>query len=217
MLLLVLQGVMKDSLPWKKLEKQLEDDAYRENIIKFAGLNEEVNANNLFAHSSSSPGRGDRSTDFSMESERKSDHLVNLFEDNDQHGMNQSQTMYLDKKHIYHSIKETVLDFVPKTLKISKAIDETQKINPDTVQFMNLLMDRATHLKNFPCPQNPKLVKFIAANRDAYVPRDCIDEPGDIWPGSEVLYVDTGHIGASLTNLSLFRKVIKEKLDQAVM
>lgn len=206
---------MKDSLPWKKLENQLEDDAYRENIIKFAGLNEEVNANNLFAGNASFPGRVDMNADFSMESERKSDHLMNLLEDNDQHGMNQSQTMYLEKKHIYHSIKKTLLDYVPE--KISKAMDETQKINPETVQFMNLLMDRATHLKNFPCPQNPALAKFIAAERDAYVPRDCIDEPGIIWPGSEVLFTDTGHIGAFLTNLSLFRSVIKEKLDQVVM
>jgi hypothetical protein len=206
---------MKNSLPWKKLEKQLEDAAYREEIIKFAGLNEEVEANNLFSGKASLTTRDDLNAHHSLESQRRPDHL-HLFKDNQQFGENQSQTMYLEKKHVYNSIKETVLDYIPQTFKLSKTIEKPQKINPETVQFMNLLMDRVTHLKNYPCPQKPTLAKFIAAKRDAYVPRDFIDEPGSLWPGSEVLYIDKGHISGSLTNLGLFRRVIKEKMDQVV-
>ena len=208
---------MKDSLPWKKLEHQLEDEAYREQIIKFAGLSDDVKSSNLFSSKVNNNTVTSKDKNFHLPhtnpDPNKPEHM-NLFQANQEFDMNQSQTVSLGKTQIYHSMRDAVLEYIPRSLRIRKPIDKSPKINPETVLFTNLLMDKATHLKNYPLPYEPRLAKFVAARRDAYVPRDGVDEPSSIWPGSEVEYVDAGHISASLSNLGLFRRIIKEKMDE---
>lgn len=206
---------MKNSLPWKKLEKQLEDEEYRNQIIKYADLYDDVKEYNLF----SSGKIEEQSQHYPFQSNSSSpsstkDGHINLFRNNQEFDMTQSQTMSLENYHIFHSVRDTILDYIPPPLKTKKNVVKTPKINPETVKFMNILMDKATHLKNYPHPYEPRLAKFVAAKRDAYVPIDRVDEPISIWRGSEVEYVDAGHIGASVSNLGLFRKLIKEKLDE---
>lgn len=200
---------MKNSLPWKKLEQQLKDESYRNEIIRIASLDADVKENNLF---SNELNKGAFSSGIHHPNQNKSDHM-NLFQANKETTANQSQTVSLESSHIFHSMRDVILDYIPP-LKTRKPTNKTSKINPETVLFMNLLMDRATHIKNYPQPCEPRLAKFIAANRDAYVPREHVDEPTAIWPGSQVEYVDAGHIGASVSNLGLFRRVIKEKMDE---
>lgn len=201
---------MKNSLPWKKLEHQLKDEEYRKEIIKFADLYSDVEEHSLFGNNKDSNIY--HIQNFSQHPSR--DQHMKLFNNNKEFDRNQSQTVSLENTHIYHSMRDAILEYIPRPLRTSKQVNKPPKINPETVAFMNLLMDKATHLKNYPMPYEPRLAKFVAAKRDAYVPIECVEEPGVIWPGSEVEYIDAGHIGASLSNLGLFRKLIKEKMDE---
>lgn len=206
---------MKNSLPWKKLEKQLEDEEYRNQIIKYANLYDDVKEHNLFCRDNVK----DQSQSYHFQTSGSSPSAaegqhMNLFNSNQELDINQSRTMSLENYHIFHNVRNAILDYIPPPLKTSKNVTKSPKINPETVAFMNILMDKATHLKNYPHPYEPRLAKFVAAKRDAYVPIDCVDEPVAIWRGSEVEFVDSGHIAGSVSNLGLFRKLIKEKLDE---
>jgi len=73
------------------------------------------------------------------------------------------------------------------------------------LHFMRGVMDECTHLGNFSRPVDTSLVIVVVAKSDAYVPRDRVLSITDLWPGAEVRYVDTGHIGAYLFKQSVFR------------
>ena len=78
----------------------------------------------------------------------------------------------------------------------------TQK---EVIDFMRGVMDECTHLGNFSCPLDPSLIIIVVAKDDAYVPRESVLSLQELWPGSEVRYVDSGHVAAILTKQSHFR------------
>ena len=82
--------------------------------------------------------------------------------------------------------------------------DETMN---NTLNFMRGIMDECTHLANFSVPVDPELAIVINATHDGYVPRQSVQPLPDIWPGSEVRYVDGGHVSAILFNTNVFRFV----------
>lgn len=73
------------------------------------------------------------------------------------------------------------------------------------LHFMRGVMDECTHLGNFSRPVDTSLVIVVAAKSDAYVPRDSVLSIEALWPGAEVRYVETGHIGAYLLKQNVFR------------
>lgn len=54
---------------------------------------------------------------------------------------------------------------------------------------------------------DPSLAICVTAIRDAYVPREGVKHLAEIWPGSEVRYIDAGHVTAFLFNQASFRLV----------
>lgn len=68
-------------------------------------------------------------------------------------------------------------------------------------------MDQCTHLGHFEMPVDPSLIIIVAARQDAYMPRDRVINIQEIWPGSEVRYIDKGHVMAFLFSQNLFRLV----------
>lgn len=84
-------------------------------------------------------------------------------------------------------------------------ISEMRKRDKEAVWFMRGMMDEFTHLKNYPVPIDPSLVIAVCAKSDGYVPRVGVSKLDEIWPGSTVKYVDTGHVGAYIWHQKLFR------------
>jgi len=86
------------------------------------------------------------------------------------------------------------------------AFSRSNSLPCDSVlHFMRGVMDECTHLGNFSRPVDTSLVIVVAAKSDAYVPRDHVLSIEDLWPGAEVRYTETGHIGAYLFKQSVFR------------
>ena len=87
----------------------------------------------------------------------------------------------------------------------SETRTETKTTLDNTLDFMRGIMDECTHLANFSVPVDPELAIIINATHDGYVPRQHVQPLTDIWPGSQVRYVDGGHVSAILFNTNVFR------------
>ncbi|CAD5119351.1 DgyrCDS7968 [Dimorphilus gyrociliatus] len=83
--------------------------------------------------------------------------------------------------------------------------------------FMIGVMDECTHLANFSIPIDPELIIIVAATDDAYVPRRSVLGLDELWPGVEVRYVNSGHIGAFLFKQSVFRQAIVDSFQKQVI
>ena len=95
-----------------------------------------------------------------------------------------------------------------KSSKKSKSENNSRvnsKLSQDTIEFMKGMMDECTHLGNFSMPVDPSLIIIVAAKLDGYVPRDKVISLEDIWPGSEVRYIKSGHVSAFLLKQETFR------------
>ena len=90
-------------------------------------------------------------------------------------------------------------------LKLPRRTLQEKSSQEEALDFMRGVMDECTHLGNFSTPVDPSLIIIVAAKHDAYVPRDSTLSLQELWPGSEVRYVDTGHIGGFLTKQPVFR------------
>ena len=73
------------------------------------------------------------------------------------------------------------------------------------VQFMRGIMDEFTHISNYSQPVDCSSIVIIAAQDDAYVPREGSTDLSKLWPESEIRYVPTGHVGAYVLHHHLFR------------
>jgi len=84
----------------------------------------------------------------------------------------------------------------------------------EAVQFMRGIMDECTHLKNYDVPVDPELIIIVAAEMDAYMPRDGIMALPDIWPGAKIRYIPkSGHIASYLFKQNVFRNAIYDAID----
>jgi hypothetical protein len=75
------------------------------------------------------------------------------------------------------------------------------------LNFMRGVMDECTHLGNFSIPVDPTLVIIAMAKHDAYMPRNNLIGLHELWPGSELRELDSGHIAAFLFKQKAFRLV----------
>ena len=88
-------------------------------------------------------------------------------------------------------------------------------LHREAVQFMRGIMDEATHLRNYDVPYDPSLIIIVAAELDAYQPRDGITALTDIWPGSEIRYIKgEGHVASYLFRQDVFRQAIYDAMDK---
>lgn len=78
-------------------------------------------------------------------------------------------------------------------------------LNLESISFMKGIMDECTHLKNFKCPIDTNIVIAVCAKHDGYVPQNNMAKLEDVWPGAEVRYVDTGHVGAFILHRNTFK------------
>lgn len=78
-------------------------------------------------------------------------------------------------------------------------------LNLEALNFMRGIMDECTHLKNFKSPVDTDIVIAVCAMRDGYVPLNNMDKLEDVWPGSKVIYIDTGHVAGFLLHRNTFK------------
>ncbi|XP_065166458.1 protein ABHD18 [Atheta coriaria] len=116
-------------------------------------------------------------------------------------------------KPIYRFIKSLMRLSTPRTN--AKDVTQTKIRDKDAIWFMRGLMDECTHLKNFATPVDTSLIIALCAKSDAYIPRDGCTRLEDIWPGATIRYLDTGHVGAYIKYLNLFRQSILEAFAKA--
>ncbi|KAK8396769.1 hypothetical protein O3P69_005023 [Scylla paramamosain] len=129
----------------------------------------------------------------------------------------------------YRKAKSQVFrpDFTPVGIRPKQAVNMPEvKFEPympvkdaltwEAVQFMRGVMDECTHLANFSIPVDPTLVIIVAAKNDGYMPRSGIIPLTDLWPGSEMRTLKTGHVAAYLFNHQMFRKAIRDSFDRVI-
>ena len=79
---------------------------------------------------------------------------------------------------------------------------------------MRGIMDEFTHMKNYDVPVDPELIIIVAAEHDAYMPRDGITALPEIWPGSKLRFIEnTGHVASYIFHQSVFRQAIYDAVD----
>lgn len=86
----------------------------------------------------------------------------------------------------------------------------------EALQFMRGIMDECTHIGNFPEPVDPSLIIIVAANDDAYMPHSGVIPLTQLWPGSELRTLNTGHISAFLFNQQVFRNAIRDSFSRTI-
>lgn len=92
---------------------------------------------------------------------------------------------------------------------------DVKRRDAEAVWFMKGIMDECTHLKNFSIPFDTSLIYAICAIHDGYVPNSGCCKLEDVWPKATIRYVKTGHVGAYLWYLHLFRNTIVEAFERA--
>lgn len=94
-------------------------------------------------------------------------------------------------------------------------ITKTNWWEREALQFMRGCMDELTHVKNFSVPHDTSLIIAVCAKDDAYIPREGCSSLEDIWPGSEIRYLDAGHVSAYVLHQKLFRSSIIEAFEKS--
>jgi pimeloyl-ACP methyl ester carboxylesterase len=65
------------------------------------------------------------------------------------------------------------------------------------VDFMRNILS-LTDIRNYPLPARPDAAFLVAASKDAYIPPESVSILHRHWPGSNLRWLDTGHVGAFL-------------------
>ena len=200
-----IQGVMSKSCCWNTLEQQLSNEDYRNHLMDYIPI-----SGTTFTKFSNDGLGGNFTRGYS-----DLDPLAKTFLEKEKKNLGKSgfRTFYLQNEDIYNGLKSSFFENLPLVLKMIKT-RKNFSAKSETVDFMNFVMDEATHLQNFPPPVDTSLAQFVVAKHDAYVPRDNVMSPCDIWPGCRVEYIDSGHVAASLNHQDVFRRVINDTLGQ---
>nr|CAG4649445.1 EOG090X08BF [Scapholeberis mucronata] len=94
---------------------------------------------------------------------------------------------------------------------------EKAQARQQAVEFMRGIMDEFTHIANYSRPVDSSCIVIVTASDDAYVPREGCADLSQLWPGSEIRYVPTGHVAAYLLHHRLFRKAVKDAFDKLIV
>ena len=93
---------------------------------------------------------------------------------------------------------------------------EKAKARQQAMEFMRGIMDEFTHIANYSQPVDSSCIVIVTANDDAYVPREGCTDLRQLWPGSEVRYVSTGHVAAYVLHHQMFRRAVKDAFDKII-
>ena len=82
---------------------------------------------------------------------------------------------------------------------------QKERAREQAIEFMRGIMNEFTHIANYSRPVDCSSIVIVTASDDAYVPRQGATDLSKLWPGCEIRYVQTGHVGAYVLHHSFFR------------
>nr|CAG4651089.1 EOG090X08BF [Simocephalus serrulatus] len=100
----------------------------------------------------------------------------------------------------------------------NEKVDGLEKVQArqQAMEFMRGIMDEFTHIANYSRPVDSSCIVIVTASDDAYVPREGCTDLSQLWPGSEIRYVPTGHVAAYVLHHQIFRKAVKDAFDKLI-
>lgn len=196
------RGVMSSAINWDLLEDQyFSDECYRKEIKQMVKIVENDACYAAGQH-------------FAKNFPESLDHVNRLAFSGTNSDKTKSGSIKLVDYLGWRS-KETARSNDESTSASSKKDSRTDPDNKlQALQFMCGMMDECTHLSNFSVPVDTELIISVTAKDDAYVPRDGLIDIRDVWPGVEVRYLNSGHIGAFLLHQKVFRAAIAEAFQK---
>lgn len=82
---------------------------------------------------------------------------------------------------------------------------QKDRAREQAIEFMRGIMNEFTHIANYSQPVDCSSIIIVTASDDAYVPREGATDLTHLWPGCEIRYVRTGHVGAYILHHPMFR------------
>lgn len=184
--LLIFQGVMAESINWDLLQNQYASEKiYQSEISKLASIIDY-------------PGdicRFGKTT----ETQKKISVIPNFFS-TECEDLILNATLYNHKQTTAISRAVSIAKY---SYLISALLNNAKPL--EAIRFMQSIMDECTHLSNFAKPYDTSLITVVAAENDAYVPREGLVSFEDVWPGIKVEYLKAGHVSAYVYYLNYFR------------
>ncbi|XP_071124411.1 protein ABHD18-like [Mytilus edulis] len=211
------KGVMSQAIPWKVLENQYSVDTVYADEIKHTLISPEqvlgstYNMGHEFVKTYSDKledsklNQSHSNTENTLK-ERHSHAFIDNDDKMDVQADIHSMEDYLVKKSGCKGDNKTV----------GKSPIDRKSLKDNALDFMRGVMDECTHLGNFSVPVDPSLIIIVAANHDAYVPRTNVISLEQLWPGSQVRYIDSGHINAFLFHNVQFRHAIEDSFNEQI-
>jgi hypothetical protein len=81
------------------------------------------------------------------------------------------------------------------------------------IDLMGRFLD-LTDIRHYPVPANPRACFLVAAAKDAYIPPESAMILHRHWPGSDMRWLDSGHVGAFLFHRRAFVEAIVNAFNQ---
>jgi pimeloyl-ACP methyl ester carboxylesterase len=69
-------------------------------------------------------------------------------------------------------------------------------------------------IRNYPPPVRPEAAFLVGAKGDAYIPPESVLLLHRHWPGSDLQWLDTGHVGAFLFHRGAFLRAIRNAFSR---
>uniref|UniRef100_A0A0X3NIK4 Uncharacterized protein C4orf29 homolog n=2 Tax=Schistocephalus solidus TaxID=70667 RepID=A0A0X3NIK4_SCHSO len=96
----------------------------------------------------------------------------------------------------------SVLRSVPSVLPVTSHFPPKPEPDPEVREFLREMLDFFTHLGNFPCVSDSRLITSVTAGRDAYVPRDGVVPFDVVFPCAHIRTLpQCGHVSAYVRNM----------------
>lgn len=208
------EGVMSDSINWELLQKQFSSDSQFYNMLsKLCTIVDDPFECNLSRVSDLSFIReafriSKPLTPYDLITLLKEINNYSVFADVEATSKKNTSMASFLSLNVINILQKEMTPRILERLSVKKRYQEA-------MWFMRGIMDECTHLKNFSVPFDTSLVIAICANCDAYVPSQGCSKLEEIWPGATIRYVNSGHVGAYIRHLSLFRGSIIEAFQRA--
>eukprot|EP00794_Sanderia_malayensis_P017387 gene17387-19127_t len=226
------EGVMKLSVSWKKLEEQLNSQPQYTRLLEkycpeYANRNTDEMQSYALAGNMYDPTvfdakdllQGNLSQSERMKSDYGTDNQYKnydvrkkklgpfAFDLESLSSLNNFQTNFLNtfsERLNFDSLKQ--YSFPSESL--------PKNISKETVDYLNGILQEFTHLRNYNTPVSGCKIINVFANYDKYVPRDHSSSLAELWPETEIRYIDCGHIIGVLKYQKVFRDAIADALDK---
>ncbi|GLI69895.1 hypothetical protein VaNZ11_014551 [Volvox africanus] len=83
---------------------------------------------------------------------------------------------------------------------------------PDTASRLKQVLETYTDITRYPCPKRTDAAIIVAAQDDAYVSSESVQQLHRYWQGSELRMVTGGHVSSFLMHQEAFREAIRDSL-----